>query len=71
MLLTPIAVLPVIGFADYRLLSKESQSYVAKSSAFASQVLGAMDVASHINMKILQMITLVKSLKMDSDCQIG
>jgi len=44
-LLTPIAVIPVVGFARrYRLLSKESQSYIAKSSAFASQVLGAMDV---------------------------
>jgi ATP-binding cassette subfamily B protein len=43
--LTPIAIIPVVGFARrYRVLSKESQRYVAESSAFASQVLGAMDV---------------------------
>ncbi len=44
-LMTPIAIIPVIKFArKYRVLSKESQSYVADSSAYASQVLGAMDV---------------------------
>ncbi|MEC7031025.1 MAG: ABC transporter transmembrane domain-containing protein [Pseudomonadota bacterium] len=44
-IMTPIAVVPVIQFARrYRVLSKESQSYVADASAYASQVLGAMDV---------------------------
>ena len=43
--LTPIAIIPIITFArKYRLLSKESQEYVASSSAFASGVLGVMDV---------------------------
>ncbi len=44
-LITPVAVVPIIKFArKYRALSKESQRYVANASAFASQVLGAMDV---------------------------
>lgn len=45
LVITPVAVVPVIVFARrYRLLSKESQTYVASSSAFASQVLSVMDV---------------------------
>lgn len=45
LVMTPVAIIPVVMFArKYRLLSKESQEYVAKSSAYAAQVLGAMDV---------------------------
>lgn len=43
-LVTPVVVVPLIMFSrKYRAFSKESQSYVAQSSAFASQVLGLID----------------------------
>lgn len=44
LVVTPLLIIPVVWFARrYRLLSKESQAYIAQSSAFANQVLSLID----------------------------
>ena len=43
LVMTPFIVVPLIYLKKYRLLSKESQSYVAEANAYANGVLSMMD----------------------------